>query len=586
MSSIIAKWRDRLCHTPNAAEFYQQLAMDFWAAGQLAAADRALAQALKLAPDRASFWVQRSALAHQLGNIQRAATDQWRALELNPQLVSSRDHLQLGNQLAQQGKLAQARQCYEWAIAQDHQCWEAYFNWGWVAQKSQDFAAEVQAYQRAIAQGCPDARLPDRLAQAWARLGKAAYLDRAYDQSIQAYQNALSLNSQQASYWSDLGCALTAVGQWSEAETAHQKAIALDPQTANYYYNLGNFYWKKADYFQAISAFQNAIQCNLQDAKSHWNLSHILLALGQFTEGFREYEWRWATVQPPPKLPHPQWQGESLHGRTILLQAEQGLGDSLQFIRYANLLASSGASVWFSGPAVLHRLFAQLPAIDRVLPVLEPGQILPGVDYRSPLLSLPHQCKTDWATIPNQIPYLTVDPAWPLPPPFKELPAKPKKIGIVWASGYRVEDELHDIYLDKSLPCELLLKALQEFPVMLYSLQVGKNAQDYQPLMGQFPDLNLVDCSPWIQDFADTAAICQQLDLLISVDTSVVHLAGGLGKPTWVLLPARCDWRWLLDRPDSPWYPTMRLFRQAKPGDWSEPLQQVRSALSNWLTAS
>ena len=625
----LADCRNQLRQWPDRAALYCQLASLLLADGNGLAADRACAQALRIDPAHAPAWAQRSAIALANGQPAIAQDYQWQALELDPTLVSAQDHLHLGNTLANSGQFSLAQQCYEWAIQQQPTSLEAHLNLAWIAQRSGDITAEFTIYQQAINCGCSDPKLYRRLADCWARQGKIYYLDHHYLEAANAYQNAIQWNDQQSNYWSDLGCALVRSGQYLIAEAAHQQAIALNPQSANHYYNLGNFYWKTSDLDRAIAAFQNAIQIDPQDAKSHWNFSHVLLESGDLIQGFREYEWRWSTVQPPPMLQNPLWQGESLHHKTILLQAEQGLGDSLQFIRYANQLANQGARVWFSGPKPLSRLIAQMPEIDRVLLIPEPGQWIAGVDVRSPLLSLPHLLQTTLETIPKNVPYLKVNASdlefgaeSNLMAQNLRLNPQVLNVGIVWASGYRVEDGLHDIYLDKSAHFWDFLTAFDHPQVQLYSLQVGKNAGDLLDYFYQYnvdqsnadhsgvnqsnadqsnvyqsnpsqSDANqksdrpishsvnhsVIDCSPWIQDFADTAAICDRLDLIISVDTSVAHLAGGLGKPTWVLLPARSDWRWLRDRDDSPWYPTMRLFRQTTPGDWSEPLDRARQAL-------
>lgn len=582
----LAACRNQLRQCPDRAALYCQLAALLLADGNGSAADRACAQALQIDPSYAPAWAQRSAIALAAGQPAIAQRYQWQALELDPTLIAAPEHLQLGNTLANSGQLALAQRCYEWAIQQQPTLLEAHLNLGWIAQQNDDRSTEIAIYQRAIDWGCCDPKLHRRLADCWARQGKQHYADRQYLAAAQAYQQAIQLNSQQSDYWSDLGCVLGRLEQYANAEAAHQRAIALNPDSADHHYNLGNFYWKTSDHDRAIVAFQRAIQLAPQDAKSHWNLSHVLLESGDLCRGFQEYEWRWTVVQAPPVLPHPQWQGESLQNKTILLQAEQGLGDSLQFIRYANVLAARGARVWFSSPETLHRLMAQVAGIDRVIPIPEPGQWIPGVDVRSPLLSLPYWLQTTLETIPQTVPYLRVTGSGLI---LHELPGKGLesapvlKVGIVWASGYRIEEDLHDIYLDKSASFSEFLTAFDHPQVQLYSLQVGKNAADLDQQHHQKNHQKIhrpvIDCSPWIQDFADTAAICDRLDLIISVDTSVAHLAGGLGKPTWVLLPARSDWRWLRDRDDSPWYPTLRLFRQTTPGDWSEPLDRARRAL-------
>jgi tetratricopeptide (TPR) repeat protein len=578
--------RDRLRQSPHAAPLYCELSALLLNQGQLNAAQRAIEQALALDDHLATAWQQRSAIAEAMGEPVMAFTYQFQALDCHPETVTCEHYFQLGNRCAQAQVFGLARQAYDQAIARNPDYLEAYLNAAWTAQQVDDPATELAYYQRAIAQGLSDQRLSQRIARAWAKIGKHHYQQQEDAAAVHAYQQAIKFDPEQADHWSDLGCVLSRLNRDRMAEIAHQRAIALQPSNANHHYNLGNHYWRSGQLAAAIQAFNCAIQINPHDSKLHWNLSHVLLEIGDLIRGFEEYEWRWSVVQAPPNIACPLWQGEPLEGRTILLQAEQGLGDSLQFIRYASLLADRGATVWFSGPQPLHRLFAAIPAINRILPPSELESWISKIDVRSPLMSLPRHCKTTLDSIPNTVPYLTLDPQWSsssdVIAAIKFDPAM-VKIGIVWASGYRPEEVLHNTYLEKSATLTDFVQALSRSYVQLYSLQVGENAQDLSQLPPA-PDQALpIDCSPWIRDFADTATICDRLDLIVSVDTSVAHLAGGLGKPTWVLLPKRADWRWLRDRPDSPWYPTMRLFRQPQAGDWSQPLQAISQALDRWL---
>lgn len=578
--------RDRLRQSPNAALLYCELSQLLCQQGQIKAADRAIRQALTLDRTLSLAWHQRSLIARAMGNQQAASEYEFQAFSCYTEPISDQQYFQLGNYLAQAQSFELACQAYELAITQNSQHLEAYLNAAWIAQQMADYVAELAYYQRAIAQGLYDSRLSQRTARAWAKIGKRHYQQQQDQTAIAAYQQAIRLDPEQADYWSDLGCVLSRLDRIQAAKTAHQRAIDSQPTNPNHYYNLGNHYWRSGQQSAAIQAFDRAIQLNPQDSKHHWNLSHVLLETGDFQRGFAEYEWRWSVVQQPLPIARPLWQGESLAGRTILLQAEQGLGDSLQFIRYAVLLAERGARVWFSGPRSLHRLVAGMPAVDRVLSDYDLELSVTEIDARSPLMSLPKLLGTTIDTIPNQVPYLPVSPeiAETVSSKFPiDFDRRLVKVGIVWASGYRPEEVLHNTYLDKSATLSALVQTLSRSNVQLYSLQVGENVRDLSAPAPQSYCSLPIDCSPWITDFADTAAICDRLDLIVSVDTSVAHLAAGLGKPTWVLLPRRADWRWLLDRTDSPWYPTMRLFRQTKMGDWSNPLQAISQALDQWL---
>jgi ADP-heptose:LPS heptosyltransferase len=284
--------------------------------------------------------------------------------------------------------------------------------------------------------------------------------------------------------------------------------------------------------------------------------------MGDFEHGWPEYEWRWRRPKSPPRrLPQPRWDGAPLAGKTLLVYMEQGLGDMLQFIRYAPLLKAQGANVLVECPAFLHPLLSRCPGIDRLL---AEGSPLPEFDVHVPLLSLPHLLGTTLATIPAQVPYLYAGEErvqrW-----AEELrPLEGFKVGICW-QGNRHHQWDHF----RSFPVEHFA-ALAAVPgVRLVSLQKGPGAEQLRKLGGSFPVVELdseKDASA--AAFMDTAAIMKNLDLVVTVDTSIAHLAGGLGVPVWVALSAVSDWRWLLQREDSPWYPTLRLFRQRALGDW------------------
>jgi hypothetical protein len=320
----------------------------------------------------------------------------------------------------------------------------------------------------------------------------------------------------------------------------------------------------------AAEAYRQAIEWRADFVSAKFNLALTQLLQGSFVEGFTGFEARWDLPDLAKTRQHfsqPQWDGSDLNGRTILLHAEQGIGDTIQFIRYAPLVAQRGGRVVFQCPEAMTRLFEGFPGIDRFV---VRGRELPEFDLHCPLLSLPLAMKTTLETIPASVPYLSAD-AESVSRWRKRLPRDSVNVGLAWAGrAEHSNDRLRSMALTDFAP-------LVDAPgVNFFSLQKGDAAEQLRST----PDgLAITDWTEQLQDLSDTAALIDALDLVITVDTSVAHLAGALGKPVWVLLPFAPDWRWMLDRSDSPWYPTMRLFRQPQARDWRSPVEQVAQAL-------
>lgn len=444
---------------------------------------------------------------------------------------------QLGYQYYRQGKISKARDCFAQALSlrPDHP--EAHLNMGVVLTEQ----------------------------------GKI-------DQSIEHFQAALKLNPNYGAAHSNLGVILLKQERLDEAIDCFQKAIDTGIQHADIYYNYGVALAGLMRLDEAIEFYQRSIELQPQHVDAHFNLSQALLTQGKFARGWQEYEWRWQRQMAEPRnFSQPLWDGSPLSGRTLLIHAEQGFGDTIQFIRYVNLITFDRLMfdrIIVECPPTLIRL---LETLDRTVQLIATGDPIPPFDIHAPLLSLPKILNTTLESIPAQVPYLRS--------PSASLPAILDldriniglKIGIVWASG-QLSDHPDSIRMYKSKSCslKLLAESLKSESIALYSLQVGKDALQFRS-QTQIP---IVDLSPQIHDFADTAALISNLDLIITVDTSIGHLAGALAKPVWVLLPFAADWRWLAKRQDCPWYPTMRLFRQSFPGDWLSVFEQIRHAIS------
>jgi predicted negative regulator of RcsB-dependent stress response len=427
----------------------------------------------------------------------------------------------------------------------------------------------VASYQQAL-------RLKPDYAEAQCNLGMALADQGKLTEAIACYQQALRLKPDLAEAHCNLGVALAQQGELGEAMRCYQHALRLKPDYAEAHGNVGVVRAEQGKLTEAVADYQQALRLKPDYAAAHLNLAQIWLLKGEFDRGWAEYEWRWKHrgFSPPP-YPQPLWDGSSLQGRTILLFAEQGLGDTLQFIRYAPLVQRRGGNVIVQCQEPLQRLLATCAGIDHQVVA---GRALPFFDVRAPLLSLPLLFRTSLATIPPNIPYLLADPAlrahWQ-----QELSGlREFKVGITWRGNPE-----HKRDQRRSVPL-LAFAPLAAVPgVRLVSLQKGPGREQLPDLADR---LGLLDLADRLEDFADTAAVLTNLDLVITVDTAVAHLAGALGVPVWVALPLVPDWRWLLEREDSPWYPSMRLFRQSAWGDWAGVFERLTEALRRHVEAT
>lgn len=422
----------------------------------------------------------------------------------------------------------------------------------------------------------------------------------AFDLAIEAYRVALAQEPDNVLALSNLGLALDETGNHSEARDALERAAALAPTDSATLCNLGTFLQKQGETAAAIDCFERAITASPDDAKAwsnlgnarqdelcldealtahdravaiapddanvHWNRAMTLLLSGDLTKGFTEYEWRAQTVShAPPQHVSPRWDGSNLSGKRLLLLAEQGFGDAIQFVRYAPLLQQRGAEVVIQCHPKLADLFATLNGAPTIVST---GTPIPEVDMHVPLMSLPHLLGTTVETVPAEIPYLhsTENAA-----PTSEQP----RIGLCWTGNPDHPDNKH-----RSCPIAAFDPLLNRNDIDWRTLQFGPAAQDAAG--------RLADDPAWtaqLDGFANTAAALQTLDLVITVDTATAHLTGALGRPVWLMLKYAPDWRWMTKRADSPWYPTMRLFRQTSADDWTSVISDVETALEIWMNS-
>jgi tetratricopeptide (TPR) repeat protein len=423
--------------------------------------------------------------------------------------------------------------------------------------------------------------------EAWVNRGNALLdLARAVE-AVASYDRALALQPDLAQAHSNRADALRLLERFDEALAACDRAIALAPDTAQPRVNRGAVLVDLARFEQARAAYEAALALEPDNPEYLLSSSFAVLGVGDYAEGFRRYHYRWAVQGPRRFVPErafaaPLWLGETpIAGKTLLLHSEQGFGDTLQFCRYADLAAGLGARVVIEAPKPLAALLRSLKGAAEVV---AQGDALPPFDAHCPMMSLPLALGTRVETIPGDTPYLYADPAKAQDWARRLGPRTRPRVGLVWSSGFRAnQPQLWPINRRKTLPLAKLA-ALQGLALEFHSLQKGEPAEsEFATLMakgwGGPPIASHADA---LQDFSDTAALMQNLDLVVSVDTSTAHLAGALGRPVWVLNPFGTCWRWFTGREDSPWYPTARLFRQAAYGDWDAPVQALRAALESF----
>jgi tetratricopeptide (TPR) repeat protein len=460
----------------------------------------------------------------------------------------------------------------------------AHSNRGLVLKELQQLEAALASYDRAIA-------IKADFAEAHSNRSLVLKEFQQLDAALASCNQAIAIKPDFAEAYSNRGLVLKELRQLDAALASYDRAIAIKADFAEAYSNRGLVLQDFHHLDAALASYDQAIAINANFAVAYFNRAMALLMVGDFIGGWIDYEWRWKGEGGPLIKDHrgfaqPCWLGnESICGKTILLHSEQGLGDTLQFCRYAKLVANLGARVILDVQRPLHQLLA---SVEGVAQVVVQGDALPAFDFYCPLMSLPLAFKTTLFTVPAQIPYLKSDAQKALH--WKEkLGAKTKlRVGLVWSGGFRPhQPELWSINDRRNIPLATL-SSLKDPDIEFYSLQKGQPAEsELADLMAKNWDgPQLTDFTNMLHDFSDTAALIEQLDLVISVDTSVAHLAGALGKPVWILIRFDTCWRWLLDRTDSPWYPTVRLYRQESAGDWDGVVQRVRVDLGQLVTGA
>jgi tetratricopeptide (TPR) repeat protein len=383
---------------------------------------------------------------------------------------------------------------------------------------------------------------------------------RQNESAMKEYQRAIQLKPDYADAWNNLGAALREMGRLEEAAEAIGKALELQPQLPGAHLNLAIVRTDQERFSEAIESYGRAIAVRPDFREAHWSLGMLHLLLGDMERGWPEYQWRPTFA---PRFAKPIWKGEDLRGKTILLHAEQGFGDTIQFVRYVPLLIERGARVLLACQPELTRL------LSGIVPVVGMGDTLPAYDFHCAILNLPMALGTRPENIPASIPYLRapeeLSKSW-----LGRVRNKGAKlrVGLAWAGSSEHRDDAR-----RTVALERMAPILKTPDVEFFSLQTGSAGR-------QAAQWGITDLTADLRDFCDTAALIEHLDLVITVDTAVAHLAGAMGKRVWVLLARIPDWRWMLERTDSPWYPTMRLMRQRQRGDWEGPIAAAAEELS------
>ena len=519
--------------------------------------------------------------------------------------AAAQDLLNLGLSLYQQRRFDEALNAYRQAAEIKPDLAEAYNNIGLVHAAHGRYQEALAGYRRAIALKPAFAHAHNNLALALRELGQldaaiasgreaarhapsfpqalsnlGCFLQEAgrFEEAIEVLLTALRADANYPQALNNLGISQWRLGRYEEAAASYQRALQLEPESAETCNNLASVLRDMGELDEALVYYERACRLKPDYGAPHWNRSLIWLLQGDFARGWDEYEWRWElSTFHRRRYPQPLWDGSPLEGKTILLVAEQGLGDTLQFIRYAPMLHQRGARVVAEVHRPLRRLIKTCPGVEKVIAL---GETPPAFDVHITLMSLPRLFETTAENIPAEVPYLSPDAAlvdqW-----RDEISALPGfKIGIAWKGSPQ-----NGMDRERSLRLEMFEELASIPGITLVSLQKGVGSDQIAEVAGRFP---VVDFGARLDDlsgpFMDTSAIMRHLDLVITCDSALAHLAGALGVPVWLALMKTPDWRWFLNRDDSPWYPTMRLFRQRNRGDWAGVFKQMATELALQLS--
>lgn len=484
------------------------------------------------------------------------------AYPYGPRRGSVREALAAAQAILNEGDLPRAEMAFGQVVLNYPMSGEAWFFLGVANQLQKKIDASIELYRRAI-------RLAPQLSEAWNNLGVSLQARGEVDEALGCHCEALRLEPDYPEAHNNVGNALQALGRLDESLISYGRALHFRPNYFEALHHMGNAYGAMGRMDEAIACYDEVIRKAPNYHKVRLCRAMAWLQMGDYPRGWAEYEWRLKIKeQSIPPLDQPLWDGGPLDGRSILILAEQGLGDSLQFVRYARLAADLGGRVTVACRKPLERILSGCRGVERVICEQDP---IPEFDCYAPILSLPRICGTTLDTIPAEIPYIATDPALDSLWRDELAPIEGFRIGVAWQGNPEYSK-------DRQRSFRLAhLEPLAAIPgVRLVSLQKGAGHEQVGALDGRFP---VIDLGPRLDDLADTAAVIGNLDLVIAPDTAIAHLAGALGARAWLALPMAADWRWLTGRDDSPWYPSMRLFRQTCWGDWQAVFARMAADL-------
>lgn len=559
-----SQYRQVLTANPHHSDSMHMMGVIALQVGKLGLAVQLLGEAARLKPNDAVIASNLASAFRRAGRPHDALASARRAIELAPGFNDAQQNLV--NILEDMNRYSEAAEMIENFIAAYGENAELYLRLANFYIKSNQPIKAVDVLYDMLG-------MDPLSTAAYTNLGVAfRRLDRL-DDAMVAYRTGLALAPHDNGLLNNYGIILKDSDQTEEAVDCFRRALETQPNAGNTWLNLSLAQNELMNTDEAIRAARRAVATEPDLPPAHTALSMSLLMRGEFTEGFAEYEWRSRMADfPSPKrrFPTPAWRGEDPRGRTFIVHDEQGLGDSIQFVRYAQVLTAMGARVFLECNSQLVRLLGRMTGIEGVI---KRFGTLPPHDYHASLLSLPHCLGTTLETIPTVTQYLTAEPdltaIW-----RKQLSGYTGlKVGLIWAGNPEFKaDRLRS-------PGLKAFRSLCDLPgITLFALQKGAGRDDLKDADWLPP--HFVDLNEQIEDFADTAAIMMNLDLIITSCTGPAHLAGALGRQTWTVIPFSPDWRWMEKRLDTPWYPTMRLFRQDRRGDWTAVMEHLTAALS------
>ena len=530
------------------------------AAGRLAEAEALYSQILQADPNQLDALHLLGVIAHQVGKNEIAVDLIGKALAIKPDHAEA--HHNLGNAHTGLGRNEDAATSYRQATLIKPEYAIAHYALGNALRRLGRATEAIDSYNKALA-------LNPELAEAHSNLGLTLHDLGKFAQAADSFRAALNINLDFAEALYNLGNTLKEQGKLDDTVAAYNKALAIKPNSVDALYNLGNTLQALGKIDAAIAAYDKALTINPEHVDVRYNLGLAQLLMGDFENGFENYKLRWQTAQLSRyRRPYqqPLWNGQDLKGQTLFLYPEQGLGDFIQFSRYVSLAAKKAERVIVEVPTALACLYPSLPGADVVI---ETGQSPGDFDVHFPMLDLPGLFTTNPQSIPASQRYLVA--ADELTEKWRNRLSVHKKfrVGLIWAGRPG-----HSNDKNRSIDPALIAPLLEIDGVKFFSLQVerdGEAAKVFGP--------KVIDLAADLTNFAETAALMSNLDLIISVDSSPAHLAGALGCPVWTLLPYLPDWRWGMNRDDSPWYPNMRLLRQQKHGDWQAVIERVGQEL-------